>query len=81
MEATIDVTKRWHSSDGSRLIIPTIPGITAFSLPVFRDSLSGFPRSSSGLLEMNWSRREELNTPSTDYDSAALALSYTGLLR
>ena len=25
-----------------------------------------------------WSRREELNTPSTDYDSAALTLSYTG---
>ena len=26
----------------------------------------------------NWSRREELNAPSADYDSAALALSYTG---
>jgi len=25
-----------------------------------------------------WSRREELNTPSADYNSAALPLSYTG---
>ena len=27
---------------------------------------------------LNWSRREDLNTPSADYKSAALALSYTG---
>jgi hypothetical protein len=27
-----------------------------------------------------WSRREELNTPSADYRSAALTLSYTGTL-
>ena len=26
----------------------------------------------------NWSRREDSNTPSADYDSAALPLSYTG---
>ena len=26
-----------------------------------------------------WSRREELNTPSADYSSAALTLSYTGV--
>ena len=26
-----------------------------------------------------WSRREELNTPSAEYNSAALPLSYTGL--
>ena len=25
-----------------------------------------------------WSRREELNAPSAEYDSAALTLSYTG---
>lgn len=30
---------------------------------------------------MNWSRREELNTPSADYRSAALTLSYTGKKR
>ena len=29
--------------------------------------------------EGNWSRREELNTPSAKYNSAALALSYTGV--
>src|SRR5208337_912989 len=29
----------------------------------------------------NWSRREELNAPSAEYDSAALALSYTGLVK
>ena len=27
----------------------------------------------------SWSRREEFNAPSADYNSAALALSYTGL--
>ena len=27
---------------------------------------------------MDWSRREDLNPPSAVYDSAALALSYTG---
>jgi hypothetical protein len=27
----------------------------------------------------SWSRREDLNTPSADYNSAALTLSYTGL--
>jgi hypothetical protein len=27
----------------------------------------------------NWSRREDLNTPSADYSSAALTLSYTGV--
>ncbi len=26
----------------------------------------------------HWSRREDLNTPSADYGSAALPLSYTG---
>jgi hypothetical protein len=26
-----------------------------------------------------WSRREESNAPSAEYDSAALTLSYTGL--
>ena len=31
------------------------------------------------LADYNWSRREDLNTPSADYGSAALALSYTGL--
>jgi hypothetical protein len=31
-----------------------------------------------GLLIKFWSRREELNTPSADYRSAALTLSYTG---
>jgi hypothetical protein len=30
------------------------------------------------MLKLGWSRREELNTPSADYDSAALTLSYTG---
>lgn len=28
---------------------------------------------------LGWSRREDLNAPSAEYDSAALALSYTGL--
>lgn len=28
-----------------------------------------------------WSRREDLNTPSADYNSAALTLSYTGKKR
>ena len=32
----------------------------------------------SRFLELDWSRREELNTPSTGYDSVALTLSYTG---
>jgi hypothetical protein len=27
----------------------------------------------------SWSRREELNAPSAEYDSAALTLSYTGI--
>src|SRR6266446_2583161 len=27
---------------------------------------------------IGWSRREELNTPSTDWNSVALTLSYTG---
>jgi hypothetical protein len=30
---------------------------------------------------LNWSRQEELNTPSADYKSAALTLSYTGANR
>jgi hypothetical protein len=30
------------------------------------------------LILFEWSRREELNTPSAEYASAALALSYTG---
>ena len=29
--------------------------------------------------EFDWSRREDLNTPSADWYSAALPLSYTGL--
>src|SRR5690349_13475732 len=29
----------------------------------------------------DWSRREELNAPSAEYNSAALSLSYTGLER
>ena len=33
---------------------------------------------SSGTLKAR-SRREELNAPSTDYDSVALTLSYTGI--
>lgn len=28
----------------------------------------------------HWSRRGDLNTPSADYCSAALSLSYTGLM-
>jgi hypothetical protein len=34
----------------------------------------------TSLSEADGSRREELNTPSTDYDSVALTLSYTGEL-
>lgn len=29
--------------------------------------------------ERKWSRREDLNAPSADYNSAALTLSYTGV--
>ena len=32
-----------------------------------------------GLSIVVWSRREGFNAPSADYNSAALALSYTGL--
>lgn len=35
-------------------------------------------RRSSGPRTNSWSRREDLNAPSADYDSAALTLSYTG---
>ena len=37
--------------------------------------------SRQGSLIKCWSRREELNTPFADYDSAALTLSYTGKLK
>jgi hypothetical protein len=30
------------------------------------------------VIRLDWSRREDLNTPSADYRSAALTLSYTG---
>ena len=43
-------------------------------------SFQNSSHSSRRLIEKNWSRREELNTPSADYDSAALTLSYTGAL-
>lgn len=33
---------------------------------------------SATYLFLNWSRREDLNAPSAEYDSAALLLSYTG---
>jgi hypothetical protein len=29
--------------------------------------------------DVRWSRREDLNAPSADYNSAALTLSYTGM--
>jgi hypothetical protein len=45
--------------------------------PGHRPLWAGGCHLSSDILEA-WSRREELNTPSTDYDSAALTLSYTG---
>ena len=38
-----------------------------------------FPLSSD--IPEAWSRREELNTPSADYYSVALSLSYTGLIK
>ena len=34
-------------------------------------------RTICGFLNSSWSRREDLNTPSADYNSAALPLSYT----
>jgi hypothetical protein len=38
---------------------------------------SGHKATKGGILK-NWSRREELNTPSAKYNLAALTLSYTG---
>jgi hypothetical protein len=43
----------------------------------FHDSGSTLLRESA----RPWSRREELNTPSADYKSAALTLSYTGVVK
>ena len=37
-----------------------------------------YRRALTGLLGEDWSRREELNTPSAKYNLAALTLSYTG---
>jgi hypothetical protein len=54
------------------------------SIPIFRLEAVFFTnyKSHNGneaeSRKFNWSRREELNTPSADYRSAALTLSYTG---
>jgi hypothetical protein len=48
---------------------PTIPGIR------IQFSYAGLDASQN---LFNWSRWEELNAPSAEYYSAALALSYTG---
>ena len=41
-------------------------------------SIKALSRIFSPTSLLDWSRREELNTPSTEYNSVALTLSYTG---
>ena len=66
------------TSNGTpRLIIPTIPG-NYFVYPRLASGLGAFGNPITSLSEGDWSRREELNTPSPDWYSVALTLSYTG---
>ena len=60
-----------------RLIIPTIPG-NYFVYPRLANGLGAFGNPITSLSEADGSRREESNTPSPDWNSVALTLSYTG---
>ena len=49
-----------------------------FVYPHLANGLGAFDNLNTSRSEPDGSRREESNTPSTDYDSVALTLSYTG---
>src|SRR5579862_7266010 len=67
----------WHIEYGSGWEVQTAPGIFL----LVGKSVTVTNIYFTGLLRIRiWSRREELNAPSAEYDSAALTLSYTGLL-
>ena len=64
----------YSSLRGILVIRPAIPGMFDVFL-AFSSVNDQRPE------DLGWSRREELNAPSAEYDSAALALSYTGFGR
>ena len=59
----------------------TVPSVATLGIIVRSERSKYTSDSRQGSLIKCWSRREELNTPFADYDSAALTLSYTGKLK
>ena len=80
----------WDSAQERDLLVisPNIPGIESYlslsSLVCQKEEVftarpcQGFQECGKEIAISCWSRREDLNTPSADYGSDALALSYTG---